>query len=69
MQLRLRLKKIPPQASLKPGTARSVGQRLTYRVARASVWPRTYINIYTTFFPPVRGDNPRFLASSWIISR
>ena len=27
---RLRVKKFPPTAGLEPGTARSVGQRLTY---------------------------------------
>ena len=43
MELRLRLKRSPPQAGIEPGTARSVGQRLTHWATRA---PRHLKNIY-----------------------
>ena len=38
MEPRLRLERFPPQAGLEPGTARSVGQRLTTELPGLLSW-------------------------------
>ena len=54
MKSRLRLERFPPSARLEPGTARSVGQHLTYWATAAPWW--WYLCHQTSYgieFPPI----------------